>query len=143
MSSITSFSGENRWLSNFWPCYIDGILTTVEHKYQACKCENDEDVKLILAAKTPGEAKKLGRKVKICDDWDAIKVGVMRELLSIKFDREINPGLYTKLMATKGYELIETNNWGDVFWGVCNGVGKNMLGKILMEIRDENNSSSL
>jgi predicted NAD-dependent protein-ADP-ribosyltransferase YbiA (DUF1768 family) len=33
-------------------------------------------------------------------------------------------------------ELIEGNWWGDTYWGVCNGVGENHLGKLLMKIRD-------
>jgi hypothetical protein len=41
------------------------------------------------------------------------------------------------LLLTGDEELIEGNFWGDVFWGVCNGVGKNHLGKILMEVRSE------
>ena len=34
-------------------------------------------------------------------------------------------------------ELVEDNAWGDTFWGRCNGIGKNHLGKILMVIREE------
>ena len=34
-------------------------------------------------------------------------------------------------------ELIEGNDWHDTFWGVCNGIGKNWLGKILEEERDK------
>ena len=33
-------------------------------------------------------------------------------------------------------ELVEGNEWGDVFWGVCKGVGDNHLGKLLMEFRE-------
>ena len=32
-------------------------------------------------------------------------------------------------------ELIEGNDWGDITWGVCNGIGENKLGKILMKLR--------
>jgi hypothetical protein len=32
--------------------------------------------------------------------------------------------------------LIEGNTWGDTFWGVCNGVGENNLGKTLMNVRE-------
>lgn len=42
------------------------------------------------------------------------------------------------LEATGDAELIEGNHWGDTFWGVCNGVGQNNLGKLLMAIRSEN-----
>jgi predicted NAD-dependent protein-ADP-ribosyltransferase YbiA (DUF1768 family) len=41
------------------------------------------------------------------------------------------------LIDTGNEELCEFNTWGDTFYGVCNGVGKNILGKLLMEIRDE------
>lgn len=34
-------------------------------------------------------------------------------------------------------ELIEGNYWHDTYWGVCEGVGENHLGKLLMEIRNE------
>ena len=33
--------------------------------------------------------------------------------------------------------IVEGNTWGDVFWGVCNGIGENHLGNILMDVRDE------
>jgi hypothetical protein len=48
-----------------------------------------------------------------------------------------DPELKTKLLATGDAELIEGNWWGDVYWGVCNGEGRNELGKILMQVRDE------
>jgi hypothetical protein len=41
------------------------------------------------------------------------------------------------LLATGDKELIEGNTWGDTFWGVCNGIGQNHLGKILMAKRTE------
>jgi hypothetical protein len=39
------------------------------------------------------------------------------------------------LISTGDTQLIEENTWGDTFWGVCNGIGKNMLGIILMDVR--------
>jgi predicted NAD-dependent protein-ADP-ribosyltransferase YbiA (DUF1768 family) len=41
------------------------------------------------------------------------------------------------LKATGDEELVEGNWWNDTFWGVCNGVGENNLGKLLMKIRAE------
>ena len=35
-------------------------------------------------------------------------------------------------------DIVEDNDWGDRFWGICNCEGQNNLGKILMEIRDKN-----
>jgi len=58
----------------------------------------------------------------------------MRELLKKKFE---NPQFRKLLLDTYPHELIEGNNWGDTYWGKCNGHGKNMLGTLLMQIRSE------
>jgi predicted NAD-dependent protein-ADP-ribosyltransferase YbiA (DUF1768 family) len=60
----------------------------------------------------------------------------MRDLIRIKFSKD---PLKSRLLNTGDSELIEGNWWGDKFWGVDErtGVGKNNLGKILMEIREE------
>jgi predicted NAD-dependent protein-ADP-ribosyltransferase YbiA (DUF1768 family) len=57
----------------------------------------------------------------------------MRDLLLLKFA----PGTMraAMLVSTDDRELIEGNTWGDTYWGVCGGRGKNMLGKLLMEVR--------
>jgi predicted NAD-dependent protein-ADP-ribosyltransferase YbiA (DUF1768 family) len=57
----------------------------------------------------------------------------MREIVFIKFDGHLD--LKELLLATGDHELIEGNKWHDTFWGVCDGIGQNYLGKILMEIR--------
>ena len=59
----------------------------------------------------------------------------MKTILKLKFIQ--NPDLGTKLKDTYPLYLEETNNWRDEFWGVCNGRGQNMLGKLLMEVREE------
>ena len=41
------------------------------------------------------------------------------------------------LLETNTKELIEGNNHGDTYWGIVNGKGENMLGKLLMEVRSE------
>lgn len=82
-----------------------------------------------------GEAKKLGRTVVLRPDWNEVKVSIMRNVLALKFRQ--NPDLREKLLATGEAELIEGNHWKDTFWGVCNGVGENWLGKLLMELREE------
>ena len=46
-----------------------------------------------------------------------------------------NSELAKKLLETDNKYLEETNNWGDRFWGVVDGIGKNMLGHVLMEVR--------
>jgi len=58
----------------------------------------------------------------------------MEELLFLKFGGK-EPLLTRALMETGNAELIEGNNWEDIFWGVCNGTGENNLGKLLMKLR--------
>jgi ribA/ribD-fused uncharacterized protein len=88
----------------------------------------------IAQLSTPGEAKKAGRMVTPRSDWENVKLNIMREIVFIKFDGHLN--LKELLLATRDHELIEGNQWHDTFWGVCDGVGQNYLGKILMEIRN-------
>lgn len=138
---ITSFRGQYKFLSNFAEGghYIVGYdgdtYRTVEHAYQAAKCACAADRALFrIPGLTPGQAKRMGREVRCRKDWDDIKIGVMLTLLRSKFR---DPVLRKLLLDTGDCALIEGNNWGDFFWGVCGGVGKNMLGKCLMAVRSE------
>ena len=89
---------------------------------------------LFFLSGTAGQVKRLGGKVSMRGDWDEIKVGVMRDLIRIKFQDE---QLVAELLCTGHKELIEGNTWNDIFWGVCNGKGENWLGRILMEVRED------
>lgn len=136
MQAIISFTGEYRWLSNFWYSSVSAfgrIFPTVEHAYQACKSIDPSDHQKIAWCKTPGQAKKAGKSLKKREDWDQIKLEVMEELLIQKFQ---HAELRQLLLDTGDAELIEGNTWGDTFWGVCDGVGENHLGKLLMKIRE-------
>lgn len=76
----------------------------------------------------------MGRSVHIRPDWEEIKVQTMLDLLKCKFQ---DPELKQKLLDTGDEELVEYNTWGDNFWGrTMEGFGLNMLGKLLMEVRD-------
>jgi ribA/ribD-fused uncharacterized protein len=113
----------------------DGILyPSSEHAYVAAKTTNLETRKVIADISTPGQVKRFGRLLDLRKDWDKIKINEMRKILESKFS---DPDLMTLLRSTKPAELIEGNSWGDTFWGVCNGVGQNHLGKLLMSIRDD------
>ena len=141
MDKISAFIGEYRWLSNFWmlsqPIYFMGrYFRSTEHLYQACKASNSLDFDSIAVASTPGEARKRGKKIKVRDDWDEIKLCVMQVALRLKF---AIPELREKLLATGNTKLVEGNSWGDAWWGVDEktGQGHNYLGKMLMKLRDE------
>ena len=133
--SIPSFRGEYTFLSNFHPIIIryNGItFPSVEHAYQATKSAS-VDVQKAFPYLTAAQAKKYGREISIRSDWLAVQLYIIKDLLVLKFK---NPPLRKALLDT-GRELIEEGNtWGDRFWGVCNGVGQNHLGRILMDIRE-------
>lgn len=137
MDKIDSFMGEYRWLSNFHKCSVEfegSIYPSSENAYMASKTLDKELRKAFLFIE-PREAKRLGRQIPLREDWEDIKDIMMYRICWTKFNE--NSDLWTKLYDTEDAELIEGNTWGDVYWGVCGGVGKNMLGKILMEIRRE------
>ena len=133
---IRSFAGENRFLSNFFPAEVvlDRIsYRTIEHAYQAAKSIDPLVREQIQKAPSPGKAKALGKKLDIRTNWEEIKIGIMRDLIQQKF---ANHELRERLIATQG-EIIEGNTWGDTFWGVCDGKGRNILGILLMEEREK------
>ena len=133
--SIKGFFEDYRWLSNFHPCNIvfeGDTYPSSENAYQAAKALWADRDQFFTC--TPQEAKDKGALIPIdVDDWDRRRKKVMRTVLWDKFTR--NPDLKEKLLATGSKYLEETNWWGDIYWGVCGGVGENTLGKLLMEIR--------
>lgn len=135
---VNMFRGEFSFLSNFHDVEIRyGSLKfkNVESAYQALKSK-DYEVRKKFENLSGAEAKRLGRKVNLREDWNSIKDNVMEYLVRIKFK---NVELRRKLLATGEQPLIEGNYWNDRYWGVDlkSGLGKNKLGEILMKIRKE------
>ena len=137
MKIIDRFSGEHRFLSNFFPSPIEvegHIYPTVEHAFQAAKTNDESERATIRSCSTPGDAKKKGRRVTLREEWEKVKEAVMLQLLHLKFR---DPVLRAELLATDDAQLVEGNHWGDTYWGVCDGKGKNRLGYVLMQVRSE------
>lgn len=138
--TINSFTGDYRFLSNFYPCQVelDGrTYPSTEHAYQAAKTLKLDERKPFYKSPLPtaGEAKKLGRKLTLRSDWEGVKLSVMEGLLRQKFNQ---PELKEKLLETGDATLVEGNTWGDTFFGVDKRKGgQNHLGKLLMKIRNE------
>ena len=97
---------------------------------------SDINIKKQIAQLTPKDAKKYGKKVKLRSDWDNVRIDIMRDLLKIKFNDD-HFGYRQKLVNTGDSYIEEGNKHHDTFWGVCNGIGENHLGKLIMEIREE------
>lgn len=135
------FSGDLAFLSNMHPCTIrislqgeTYVFSSAEAAFQAGKCKDAKDIALFTRVANGAAAKRLGRKIALRDDWELFKVTWMKRVLLCKFTQ--NPLLLKQLVNTHPLPLVETNTWGDIFWGKCNGVGQNQLGQLLMEIRE-------
>lgn len=129
-------------LSNFYPQGFeeDGkYWPSVEHYFQAQKFVGDgaeEYKEKIRNCGSPKNAKALGqsRKYKLREDWEDAKEQVMLYALRRKFQ---HPKLKQLLINTKNRELVE-NSPHDKYWGIGKGgKGKNRLGKLLVEVREE------
>jgi N-glycosidase YbiA len=135
--TIRQFTREYTFLSNFSRSIIEWqghTFPTVEHAYQWEKMAHPEDRARVLKAKTPGDAKRMGRRGIMRPGWDRVKDNIMLQLLRYKFQQPLRAKM---LLETGDEELQEGNNWGDYYWGICNGFGENRLGKLLMQVRAE------
>jgi ribA/ribD-fused uncharacterized protein len=124
--------------------------TTAEHFMMAAKARLFGDgaaLAAVLAARSPAEAKAIGRRVRNYDDeaWAAARVGAVVRGNIAKFGQ--NPDLGEFLRATKDRVLVEASP-RDRIWGIglgssnpdardpSNWRGLNLLGFALMEARD-------
>lgn len=134
---------EMRWLSNFTPVpiHLDGMwYKSVEHAYMSAKFANPEWKLYCQVEESPGKVKRKSYDrmtiEPLVDNWEVVKLSVMRECLFKKFNLE---PFKSKLLET-GDQNIQEGNWHkDVFWGVdlhqTPNIGENHLGRIIMEIR--------
>ena len=145
--------------------YNNKTFQSVEHAYQSMKFKGEEigsisskhfnqinrklkarstrisreDLPNLFVDKTisAGTSKVVGNQLRILgyvrEDWDHAKVPIMIELVIQKFAK---PEFWEQLQSTENKYLIEGNDWGDTFWGFDSGRGRNVLGRILMQIRD-------
>jgi hypothetical protein len=126
--------------SNFsrHPFELDGLLwPTGEHYFQAQKFTHPAYREKIRTTPSPMIAARLGRsrKVPIRPDWEAVKDEIMLRAVRAKF--AAHPALKELLLSTGQAEIVEKTN-KDHYWGCgADGTGKNMLGKILMQVREE------
>lgn len=128
------------WFSNMRrfdePLTYQGVnYWTSENFFQAMKTK-DLGIREQIALMNPYKSKTFARTVDLREDWQEIKINVMRYALRHKFSEHTRWGRFLKESKE---ELIEFNNWGDEFWGVdiFSENGANHLGKLLTEIRNE------
>jgi DNA-directed RNA polymerase II subunit RPB2 len=135
-------SKDYKQFGNFFPVklMLDGkIWPTVEHYFQAMKFpSNPEYQEMIRLAKTPAAAKKLGKTNTVAHrpDWKTYCDFVMYTAIKEKFGDNHIP-LKTKLLGT-GTAILRNASKQDNYWGLGRKrLGKNKLGVILMQVRDE------
>jgi hypothetical protein len=126
--------GKYDFLSNFYPCTLQYMGITYQNSEAAFQAQKCPERAIEFANLDPSRAKRLGRRVKLRSDWEEVKIPIMYQILEAKFS---NPELMNRLLQVEG-EIVEETTWGDTFWGVCKSKGNNMLGKLLMDIRDRN-----
>lgn len=132
--------GAHRCFSNFYGSrfiYRGSVYSSVEHAFQAQKPEEHERAQAVAIkdAPTPAKARELGRKCTLRPDWDKVKLKIMEEILRCKFTQDL--AARSVLRLSYPCQLIEKAPW-DSFWGDGkDGQGKNMLGKLLMKIRED------
>ena len=126
------------WLSNFERSKqiinLDSYPTN-EHYYQSQKT-NDLTIRYCISkAPTPFLAMMAGRALRkgkgLRDAWEFNKKYIMLKGLRAKFSQ--NEDLKQKLLDT-GDAILHEDSPTDMFWGKK---GKDMLGKLLMQVRDE------
>jgi N-glycosidase YbiA len=118
---------------------LDGLeWRTTEHYFQAMKfAGHPEHIEALRQMPSPMQVAKAGRSRArpLRPDWEEVKDDIMRQALRAKFTQ--HPEIQKILLETGHKELIE-NTTKDHYWGCgSTGMGKNMLGKLLMELRDE------
>lgn len=137
---IKEFNNEYRWLSNFAPVKIilDGVeYPSVEHAYMSKKSDDTEWKKFCMDANNkPYQVKRQSKTLTLTENWNDIRLDVMKECLIQKFSQE---PYRTKLLETGNQYIQEGNLWNDKFWGFClkTNTGENHLGKLIMDIRSK------
>lgn len=136
---FSALSGTYGCFSNFAPYSITlkGVVwPTSEHYFQAQKFVGTEHEDAIRRAKTPKLAANLGRSREhpLRPDWEQVKDAVMEDAVRAKFAQHAD---LRRILLETGDALIVEHRAGDSYWGDGpDGSGRNMLGRILMKVRD-------
>jgi ribA/ribD-fused uncharacterized protein len=125
--------------SSFQVEYDGYTWPTSEHAYHAAgfKGVAEDVVEKIKNTRSAHDAQKIAysSRDKQIDNWDATKFDVMKNILRNKIEQ--HPYVLKKLRQSGDREIVE-DSWRDDVWGWGESKkGKNMLGKIWMELREE------
>ena len=141
-------------LSNFEKCYIKykgHLFATTEQAFmweKAIFFNDHESASKILKEENPAKAKKLGREVKNFDDskWSKVCYEIMYK---INYEKYFQNTRLKNILLNTGDKMIIEANPRDTRWAIglsaeddrvldeSQWQGENLLGKVLMQIRDE------
>jgi len=138
--AIKKFEGSYEFLSNIfksnvWLVDDEKPYPSVEHAFQASKTSDLVAREKIREEPSAIQSKKLARDFEISEQWRTQSQSIMEALVRDKFRR--HRSLRRRLLQTGHVRLVYTNEHNDVLWGMCNGKGKNILGKLLEKVRDQ------
>ncbi len=117
------------------------VFATSEHAYQAGKARKPAVRKWLMDAPSPSLLAMAAHGLyywDIAPGWSTTKFDRMRAVLRAKFTQ--HPDIRDLLLSTGDAKLVETatvDNEVNRLWGEVNGVGRNMLGVLLMELRTD------
>lgn len=143
-----AFGGLSNMAAGF-PLVVNGVaIRTSEALYQACRFPHRPEVqRLIIAERSPMTAKMRGKphRRETRPDWDAVRVSIMRWCLRVKLAQ--NWREFGDLLLATGERPIVEESRRDDYWGakVVDPhilVGVNVLGRLLMELREELRSAT-
>jgi ribA/ribD-fused uncharacterized protein len=144
------FKTKEQWggLSNMaggYPLRVAGVrVPSSEALYQACRYPHMPDVqRKILAEASAMTAKMVGKPYRQNSrvDWDDVRVGIMKWCLKVKLQQ--HPGEFGRLLLATGERPIVEQSRRDSYWGAIPEpnapdtlVGQNVLGRLLMALRE-------
>lgn len=137
------FGGLSNMAPGF-PIKINGVyIRTAEALYQACRFPHMPDVqRLIINEGSPMTAKMKSKphRKDSRPDWDVVRVPVMKWCLRVKLAQ--NWATFGKLLLATGDRPIVEDSSKDDYWGAKlqdedTLTGQNILGRLLMELREK------
>lgn len=130
-------------MSNAYPLRVSGLrIGSSEALYQALKYPHLPEVQWDILAQASPMAAKMKAKPHANqrrEDWEQVQVPVMHWVLRVKLSQHLTT--FGKLLLESGDASIVERSRRDRFWGAVETseglMGMNILGQLLMELREE------
>ena len=140
---IKGFNEENLFLSNNYPQqlkYKDIVYNCAMNAFYA-QLVSDELQKKVIASATPSRAHSMvENSTSKLELTESEQEDIMYDILKVKFTDE---KLKHFLLETSDKQLVNEVNWEDLHWGIYQDKGENKLGELLMNLREEIQSSNV